>query len=131
MLRHRIWIAILAMLAVLTHGAALVRHHGRMLAAELTSAIEQSSLAVICRPTDPQAASLAAEPSSTPEPRTPTPSDCPICAGAVPGFTLTASAALPAVPLWTEVEPHPSVALTTRAPMRVALPPARGPPTTI
>ena len=91
-MRLRGWISVFAMLGVLLHAGALVRHHGVMLGAVLQYHALVSDLAEFCHGADNASRSPADLPSI------PKPSDakngCPICSGQSPAFAVIAPAPL-------------------------------------
>jgi hypothetical protein len=125
-MRLRGWISVFAMLGVLLHAGALVRHHGVMLGAVLQYHALVSDLAEFCHGADDASRSPADLPSI------PKPSDakngCPICSGQSPAFAVIAPAPLdvpaPATPgiYWH----FPAYSFATHH--HPVCPPARGPP---
>lgn len=123
----RRWIGMLAVLGVLLHAGALVRHNGVMLGAALKADSLLADLAVICHGTGAQdlskTAGLPEAPPSEPQ------SSCPLCSGLTPAFALVS-------PLPTQIatirvaSPAVYMALDARvaADVRTGPPPARGPP---
>lgn len=123
----RRWIGMLAVLGVLLHAGALVRHNATMLGATLQANALLADLAVICHGTGTQdlakTASLPDAPPADPQ------SSCPLCSGLTPAFAL-------ASPLPTQIatirvaSPAVYMALDARvaADVRTGPPPARGPP---
>ena len=92
-MRLRRWISIFAMLGVLLHAGALVRHHGVMLGALLQYDALVSDLAAFCH-----SGADGASHSPVDLPSIPKPSDakngCPICSGHSPAFAVVAPALL-------------------------------------
>jgi|SRR6185436_3889146 len=126
-MRLRRWISIFAMLGVLLHAGALVRHHGVMLGALLQYDALVSDLAAFCHG---GADSASHSPGDLPS--IPKPSDakngCPICSGHSPAFAVVAPALLelrvptPAAACW-----H-CLASSATTHNHAVCPPARGPP---
>ena len=128
-MRLRKWISLVALLGVLVHAGALVRHHGVMVGALLQYNVLVSDLSASCHGGTDQPA-----PTPVDLPSIPKPSDakngCPICSGQGLAFAVLA-------PVSLEVPNHPwatslwssSVALLP-APRHAVCPPARGPPAT-
>jgi hypothetical protein len=123
-LRRRI--GILAILGVLLHAGALVRHNAVMVGALLSHQALVADLHQICNPGGGtiDAASL---------PDVPRPTDaqngCPICSGLASAFALAAPDAMPLPAGGVVRAAHPWVAVAALAgPARVFLPPVRGPP---
>ena len=125
-MRLRGWISVFAMLGVLLHAGALVRHHGVMLGAVLQYHALVSDLAEFCHGADSASRSPADLPSI------PKPSDakngCPICSGQSPAFAVFAPAPLdfpfqrPQRLCWH----FPAYSFATHH--HPVCPPARGPP---
>jgi hypothetical protein len=105
-MRLRQWISVVAMLGVLLHAAALVRHYGVMLAAHLQYQALVSDLSSICQGVATDVGNASAD-----LPHVPKPSDaqngCPICSGQTPASAVVAAAPIRFHQSW---------------------PPARGPP---
>ena len=126
-MRSRKWISVLALLGVLLHAGALVRHNAAMTGATFQYQALLTGLAQLCHGSATGDVLAAAE-----LPYLPRPSDaqngCPICSG------LSAAAALPAPePTSIFVPPPPAVAFyvdTHCVPDsgHAVCPPARGPP---
>jgi DUF2946 family protein len=126
-MRLRAWATIVAVLGVLLHVGALVRHHGVVLSGHLLEQVLAADLATFCH----GGADVASgSPAGLPE--TPKPSDaqsgCPVCSGQAPAFALVAPAYLEArerfavTTGWTEPErSNPTL-------RHAVCPPARGPP---
>jgi len=125
----RRWVSVIAVLGVLLHAAAVVRHHGLMLAASPVLASLEADLLVLCHGGAQQTPDV---PDGLPPGPGPKPSDaktaCPICAWHVPAFAL-APVERPDIPATTVAEiawPHSRpTAMARRHPV---CPPARGPP---
>lgn len=126
-MRSRRWIALVALLGVLLHAGAIVRHHGVMLGATLQYHTLVTELAQICH-----SAGTTAEAPSADLPAIPKPSDaqsgCPICSG-------LGSAVALATPEFTGIVLSPPMLAVFQAdPIAVPQlphaihPPARGPP---
>lgn len=126
-MRSRAWITLLALLGVLVHGLAVVRHNTVMAAAPVSAtaiaAADGLEAAPICH------ASL----DDSGAPATPGPSgqrsSCPICLGLVSAVTLVPATAPPPRP--ASARPLDRRAATTDERVRVhdrIRPPSRGPP---
>jgi hypothetical protein len=120
---------LLATLAVLLHGGALVRHNGIMLGALLEHAALTADLTALCQSGAAKDASLGELPSI------PKPTDaqhgCPICSGQCPVFALDAPASPAPVAIaiachW-QAPPLASLAPATHP----VCPPARAPPSRV
>lgn len=128
-MRLRKWIGLVAMLSVLVHAGALVRHQSAMLGSILQFQALISDLAVFCHGgADSGTRELADLPAI------PKPSDaqngCPICSGqstafavVVPEFIEAPDRLSTAIPWFESTSPKP-------AHRHAVCPPARGPPTT-
>jgi hypothetical protein len=120
----------LAMLGVLLHAAALVRHNAIMLGAHLQEQALLADLQVICH--SGSGAGIA-DPGSQPDSPAPSNSQasCPICSGLVSAVAL----ATPELALARETFGHPPyippavAAIVAQSPALV--PPARGPPSIV
>lgn len=125
----RRWISLLALLGVLWHAGALVRHNAVMAGAHLQHQALVTDLQVICHSGGPG----AAEPANLPH--IPRPYDvefgCPICSGVASAFALIGPepVVLTAELSSKQIEPPVLVASLAVAPERL-LPPARAPPAT-
>jgi hypothetical protein len=123
----RRWISLLAVVGVLLHAGALVRHNAAMAGAHLQHQALVADLQVICHSGGPG----AAEPADIPY--VPRPFDaekgCPLCSGVASAFALIGPAPVfSGVELCSKAfEPPVFVAAVPVAPTRL-LPPARGPP---
>ena len=126
-MRARRWISVLALLGVLLHAGAIVRHNAAMTGATFQYQALLTGLAQVCHGSATGDALAAAE-----LPFVPRPSDaqngCPICSG------LAAAVALPA-PESAGVFVPPPIAIAYHADPHCVLhsghavcPPARGPP---
>ena len=126
-MRRRRWIAMMAMVGVLLHAAALVRHHGVMLAVHLEYQSLVSGLSAFCHGGLEEAGKTALDLPAVPQPSD-AQNGCPICAGHAPalaviGLDLVEGPAPAAASIaWGEPRttgPHQFAS---------AWPPARGPP---
>jgi hypothetical protein len=125
MRRHN-WVSALAILGVLLHAGALVRHNARMLDAALDYTTLASGLAQFCH------GGASASPVPSELPFLPKPSDaqnaCPICSGL--GFAFALAGPEPDL-LRSALQmaaPFLDVAVCFPVARRVLCPPARGPP---
>lgn len=126
-MRLRRWLSVVAMLGVLLHAAALVRHHGAMLGAHLQYQALVSDLLAFCHGGTDASSKLAADLPAVPAPSD-TANGCPICFGQAPPAAVAGPVAH--VPLtriaiavaWREAAPQEQVH------HRTFTPPARGPP---
>lgn len=82
-MRRHAWIAIVAVVGVLLHAAAVVRHHGVMSAQSAERAL-LADLAIICHGAGGSLKIAAELPSDVPAQRGG--SDCPVCMGMAVGF---------------------------------------------
>jgi hypothetical protein len=119
-------IRLIAVLGVLLHAGALVRHHGMMLGGHLQHQALLGDLAALCHANGDTASSTAELPW-IPAP-TEGASSCPVCAGQVSAFAVAA-------PDLTLLPPRFAVAASWQIPATVhtpqthaVCPPARGPP---
>lgn len=123
-MRSRKLIGIVALLAVLVHAGALVRHNGMMLGALLQYQGLVADLTAMCHG--------AGTPANAELPYLPRPTGaefgCPICSGVVAAFALApADAAEVARPSPGAHRPAPQLTASASHD-RLGLPPARGPP---
>lgn len=125
-MRSRKWISILALLGVLLHAGAIVRHNAAMTGANLQYQTLLTDLAQLCHGSGAGAVAAADLPY-VPKP-TDAQNGCPICSGLNPVVAL-------AVPELAVVALSPSVSIafhseTHRVPGSgyAVCPPARGPP---
>ena len=125
-MRLRRLIHLIAVLGVLLHAGALVRHYGMMLSGHLQHQALLSDLAALCHASGEPVSSTAELPW-IPAP-TESASSCPVCAGQVSAFAVAA----PDLPLLPQ---RFAVAASWQSPASVHLPqthavcpPARGPP---
>ena len=123
-MRSRGLIGIIALLGVLLHAGALVRHNGMMLSALLQYQALVADLTAICHGTG--------TPADTELPYLPRPTDaefgCPVCSGLVAAFVLPAAEPVAfARPLPDRQGPPPRH-FERPGIERLGLPPARGPP---
>lgn len=121
----------LAALAVLLHGGALVRHNGVMLGALLEHAALTANLTALCQSGTATDASKLGELPSIPKP-TDAQHGCPVCSGQCPVFALDAPVAPAPVALAVACrwQAPPLVSLTPAATHPVC-PPARAPPSRV
>jgi hypothetical protein len=125
-MRLRSLIRLIAVLGVLLHAGALVRHHGMMLGGHLQHQALLSDLAVLCHAGGDTGSSTAELPS-IPAP-TQSKSDCPVCSGQVSAFALAAPD-LPQPPSRVAVVESWQIPAARGDPHDHAVcPPARGPP---
>ena len=125
-MRLRRWISAVAVLGVLLHAGALVRHHGVMLGALLQYEALVADLAAYCH----SGADTSRAPADLPS--IPKPSDaksgCPICSGQSPAFAPPSAAQaggserVPVATSWRHVVD------AAPANRHAVCPPARGPP---
>ena len=123
-MRSRRLIGILALLGVLMHAGALVRHNGLMLSALLQYQAIVADLTAVCH------GSGAAADSELPYLPRPTGAEfgCPICSGLVAAFVLPSAEPVAfARPLLDSQEPPPGH-FERPGIERLGLPPVRGPP---
>jgi DUF2946 family protein len=125
-MRPRAWIGILATMGVLLHAHFLVRHGLTMADAGRQYRALLADLTSLCRPGSGKTSTPVSDLPHAPPPDDS--ADCPVCAGLVGAFMLAS--------------PQPAVLLAPAAalarlfhadvaearPLRVAHPPARGPP---
>ena len=123
------WIRVIAVIGVLLHAGALVRHHAIVLAHGLGQDQLAADLLLICRGgADTSSSDGIAHKLPSPKPSDGQ-SNCPICTGHAPAFALATPALPVAVPPaftgfdWTDAY---RVLLVQRS---AVCPPARGPPT--
>jgi hypothetical protein len=126
-MRSRQWIGMVALLGVLLHAGAVVRHHGLMLGLTFQHQALVSDLAQICH-----GALDVADASTADLPTIPRPSDaqhgCPLCSGLGAAFALLAPK-LTAVALPEPVVPaFHSFEVLVPSSLHAVHPPARGPP---
>jgi hypothetical protein len=126
----RRWISFLAVLGVLLHAGAVVRHHIVMLGLPASPSAEQTLLAdlqVICHGTGDQPALAGGD---APSGRTPADikRNCPLCAGLAGPFALTAPLPTVAVRLTATQAPVSALAAVLDELPRTLHPPTRGPP---
>jgi Protein of unknown function (DUF2946) len=123
----RKWISVVALVGVLLHAGAVVRHNAGMLGALFQHQALLADLAQICHGVGSGDAQSTAD-----LPFIPMPSDaqkgCPICSGLVSPFGLT-----PPAPAWLPPPAHqaahqPIAVAALPVQPRTAHPPARGPP---
>jgi hypothetical protein len=126
-MRLRGWINAFAMLGVLLHAGAVVRHHGVMLGALLEYHALVSNLAEFCHGGADNTSRSPADLPSIPKPSD-VKNGCPVCSGQAPAFAIVAPAPFeipvpaPAATYWHNLA---SAFATHHHPV---CPPARGPP---
>ena len=119
-------IRLIAVLGVLLHAGALVRHHGMMLGGHLQHQALLSDLAALCHASGDTGSSTAELPW-IPAP-TQGKSDCPVCGGQVSAFALAAPD-LPQLPSRVAIVESWQLPASRGDPQYPAVcPPARGPP---
>jgi hypothetical protein len=126
-LRSRTWIGIIALLSVLLHAGAIVRHNGVMLGATFQYQALLGDLARICH-----SAGTTADVPAADLPAIPKPSDaqngCPLCSGLASAFALIGPEPA-AIVLPQPVAPVFHVrAIVVPSATHAVHPPARGPP---
>jgi hypothetical protein len=129
-MRSRSWVSILAVLGVLLHAGAIVRHNAAMAAASLQYQALVAGLSQICHGAGTGSGTLDASEL----PYVPRPNDaqngCPICSGLSPAVALAAPSAVVALVLPSaSISFHPQSDIVQGSGHAVC-PPARGPPTT-
>ena len=126
-MRPRRWIGVLAMLGVLLHAGALVRHHGVMLGALLQYEALVSDLAAVCHGGADSASRSLADLPSIPKPSE-AQNGCPVCSGQSPAYVVVAPEPLAVA----AHDPAPAswhfLAISPAAHLHAVCPPARGPP---
>lgn len=129
-MRLRRWVSLIAVLGVLLHAGALVRHNGVMLAAAGVHAALTSDLLAICHGGVDAASNTLADLPSIPKPTNAT-SGCPLCSGPASAFALAAPAShefrVATAPLVYGRPLQPSLSPRGHA----VCPPARAPPALI
>jgi hypothetical protein len=121
-------LSLLAIVSVLLHAGAAMRHHGLMLGAHLQHQALLADLHSIC------ASGVAGTPDADDLPQIPRPSDaragCPICSGLAPLFAVTPPAPRLLALIGASPDQPPFLAAALVPQTRNARPPARGPPAT-
>lgn len=126
-MRSRKWISVLALLGVLLHAGAIVRHNAAMTGANLQYQALLTGLAQICHGSATADVLAAAELPYVPKP-TDAQSGCPICSGLGPAVAvLAAQPAAVVLDLPTTIAFHPATHCVPDSGHAVC-PPARGPP---
>lgn len=125
-MHHRRWISIVALLGVLLHVGALVRHSSVMLDALLRHGALIADLRQLCHGGSAHTADVGTLPS------VPRPSDaqngCPICSGLASAFAIASPDPAPLVaPFGRPIQGQIAVADLV-GPILPLIPPARGPP---
>ena len=124
---RRRWISILALLGVLLHAGAIVRHHAAMTGATLQYRALLTDLAQICH-----GGATGGDLAAADLPYVPKPSDaqngCPICSGLGPAFALAAPDFVAASPPLQVAAAVFSDQQDTYRGSHAVCPPARGPP---
>lgn len=121
------WPAIIAMLGVLLHAAALVRHHGVMLDAYLEYQELVAGLTAICHGDPDAAASSPADFPGYPNPSNAL-KDCPVCSAQAPTFAVAAPQSLETPVRLAARADRPELARSPCTQPHPVCPPARGPP---
>lgn len=126
-MRSRRWIAIVALLGVLLHAGALVRHHATMLGATLDHQALLADLGQICHSAGTTSSVPAADLPAIPQP-TDAQNGCPVCSGLGSAVALVAPE-LAAIALPAPVPPafHADPIDISEFPHAIH-PPVRGPP---
>lgn len=123
-MRSRRLIGIIALLGVLVHAGALVRHNGMMLSALLQYQAIVADLTAMCLGSGTI--------TDTELPYLPKPTGaefgCPICTGLVAAFALPASEPFSIVGPLPDTQGPPPRLVDMAGVERLGLPPARGPP---
>ena len=126
-MRSRRWISVLALLGVLLHAGAIVRHNAAMTGANLQYQALVTGLSQLCHSVTSGKVLAAAELPFVPKP-TDAQNGCPICSGLSPAVALAAPELEVAfVPAPVAIAFHPD-AQRTSASAHAVCPPARGPP---
>lgn len=128
-MRSRKWISVLALLGVLLHAGAIVRHIAAMTGANLQYQSLLAGLSQLCHSATSGKVLAAAELPFVPKP-TDAQNGCPICSGLSPAVALAApelEVAFVSAPV--AIAFHPD-APRTPASGHAVCPPARGPPAT-
>lgn len=121
-------VAVIALLGVLVHAAALARHHGKMLGMWLEHQDLVAAMLVICHggggvgKTDAANLDLPAPPSDQT-------ADCPLCMGAVATAAVLVAPFDFVAPVASGSERIAQVSVIITPRLRAAWPPTRGPPT--
>ena len=125
-MRSRRWVSILAVLGVLLHAGAIVRHNAAMASASLQYQALVAGLGQICHGTGTGALDAAELPY------VPRPSDaqngCPICSGLSPAVSLDAPPAVAVPVLVSAVISFHRQSNVAQGSGYAVCPPARGPP---
>lgn len=126
-MRSRKWISVLALLGVLLHAGAIVRHNAAMTGANFQYQALLTGLAQLCHSATSGKVLAAAELPFVPKP-TDAQNGCPICSGLSPAVALAAPELEVAfVPAPVAIAFHPD-AQRIPASGHAVCPPARGPP---
>ena len=127
-MRSRRWISILAVIGVVLHAAAIVRHNAAMAAASLQYQELVAALSQICHGSGVGSGTLdASEVPYVPRP-TDAQNGCPICSGLASAFPLDAPPAATALVLSPEELVYPARSNRPQGVSYAVCPPARGPP---
>ena len=124
----RRWVNLLAIVAVLLHAGALIRHHAVMVDAQASHRALVADLATICHSAIGVGSAAAEE-----LPFIPQPSDaqngCPVCAGLTTAYVIAAYVALAVAPIAYESQaPFNPKQVVTSDLTETRHPPSRGPP---
>jgi hypothetical protein len=125
----RRFLAVIALLGVLVHAAAIPRHNAMLLGVTLKQIAETAALAAVGVPAEASQGVICRANSGGTAPGAPSGSSlCPICIGGAPAHALPASP--PLIVLALRFEPLEPVAHRDmrRVQLRLYRPPARGPP---
>jgi len=126
-MRSRKWISVLALLGVLLHAGAIVRHNAAMTGANLEYQSLVTGLSQLCHSATSGKVLAAAEVPFVPKP-TDAQNGCPICSGLSPAVALTAPKLdVTFVPAPAAIAFRPPTRCTPESGHAVC-PPARGPP---
>lgn len=126
-MRLRRWISLIALIGVLLHAGALVRHNGMMLSVALAQDAPAADLFVICHGGADQTSDR-----DTDQPGLPKPADaktsCPICSGQAPAFALAAPQPLLVRAVVAQNTVWRSISRARLLQRTAVCPPSRGPP---
>jgi hypothetical protein len=126
-MRRSRWISILALIGVLLHAGAIVRHNAAMTGANLQYQALLTGLSQLCHSATSGKVLAAAELPFVPKP-TDAQNGCPICSGLSPAVALpTPKLEVAVVPEAVAIAFRPGVRCTPDSSHAVC-PPARGPP---
>jgi hypothetical protein len=122
----RRWIGLLAVLGVLLHAGAVLRHHAVMVDAELQHQGLLADLHQICKAGGTGSVDTASLPD-VPRPSN-SQNGCPICSGLATAFALPTPEAAPLPVLFEAPVRRPIAVAAIIGQTPAKLPPARGPP---